>query len=85
MNRTYAYKGFEVTVGLEPSGNEGVWLRRPHGFVSVVRIRSDGAIGDAFKPISLMADGQRPFATEAEAFTAGYSAALRLIDDGVVL
>ncbi|MGF6612884.1 hypothetical protein OKW45_007872 [Paraburkholderia sp. WSM4175] len=85
MNRIYAYKGFEVTVGLEPSGNEDVWLLRPRGFVSVVRIRIADAIGDAFKPISLMADGQRPFATEAEAFTAGYSAAQRLIDDCLVL
>jgi hypothetical protein len=70
MKRTYAYKGFDVTVDLEPSGDKGVWLLRPHGFVSVVRIRSADAIGDAFTPIRLMADGQRPFATEADAFTA---------------
>jgi hypothetical protein len=85
MKSVYAYKGFEVTVDLEPSGDEGVWLLRPHGFVSVVRVRSAGAVGDAFTPISLMADGQRPFATKAEAFMAGYSAAQRLIDDVAVL
>ncbi|KAA0997407.1 hypothetical protein FVF58_49580 [Paraburkholderia panacisoli] len=85
MKRIYTYKGFEVAVELERSGDEGVWLLRPHGFVSVVRIRSAGAIGGTFAPISLMADGQRPFGTEAEAFMAGYSAAQRLIDDTVVL
>ena len=85
MKRIYAYKGFDVTVDLESSVDEGVWLLRPRGFVSVVRIRSAGAIGDAFTPISLMANGQRPFATEAEAFVAGYSAAQRLIDDSVGL
>lgn len=85
MKKIYAYKGYEVTVDLKASGDEGVWLRRPYGFVSVVRIRSADAIGDAFTPTSLMADGQRPFATEAEAFVAGYIAAQRLIDDSVAL
>lgn len=83
MKKIYAYKGFEVTVDLEPSGDEGVWLLRPRGFISVVRIRSADAIGYAFNPISLMADGQRPFATEVEAFVAGYSAAQGLIDAAV--
>ena len=85
MKRMYGYKGFEVTVDLEASGYEGVWLLRPHGFLSFVRIKSAGATDDAFKPISLMAAGQRPFATEAGAFAAGYSAAQHLIDDTVVL
>ncbi len=85
MKRIYAYKGFEVTVDLEPVGHEGVWFLRPRGFVSFVRVRSAGVIGDAFAPTSLMADGQRPFLTEAEAFMAGHSAAQRLIDNAVVL
>lgn len=75
MKKIYAYKGFEVTVELERTGNDGVWLLRPHGFVFVVRITSAGAAGGTLVPISLMADGQRPFVTEAEALTAGYNAA----------
>lgn len=87
MKSIYAYKGFEITVELEPMGSDvqGVWLLRPRGFLSVVRIKIEGGIGDVVAPILLMADGQRPHATEAEAFVAGYSAAQRLVDDTLVL
>lgn len=81
MKKIYAYKGFEVTVELERTGDDGVWLLRPHGFVSVVHITSVGATGGTPVSISLTADGQRPFVTEVEALTAGCNAAQRLIDD----
>ncbi len=86
MKSIYAYKGFEITVELEPIGSDvqGVWLLRPRGFLSVVRIKIAGEIGDVVAPIFLMADGQRPHATEAEAFAAGNSAAQRLVDDTLV-
>ncbi|CAH2942403.1 MAG: hypothetical protein PPHERAN_5550 [uncultured Paraburkholderia sp.] len=34
-------------------------------------------------PLRLMADSQKPFSTETEAFMAGYSAGQRLIDDAL--
>ena len=83
MNRIYTYKGFEVAVDLEAvwetSGN--VTLMPPRGFIAVVQIKKAGASRAMVAPIRLMADNQRPFATEADALMAGYSAGQRVIDD----
>ncbi|MEX3929688.1 hypothetical protein AB4Y36_37755 [Paraburkholderia sp. BR10936] len=83
MERTYKYKGFAVTVILEPvweaSGN--VTLLPAHGYVPIVHIKAAGAIRPFVPPIRLAGDGKQPFPTQAEALMAGFSAGQRLIDD----
>jgi hypothetical protein len=84
MKRNYIYKGFEVTVVLEPicDAAKGVTLLPPRGFVAAVHIISlAGAACAMDTPIRLTADSQHPFATEAEALMAGYSAGQRVVDD----
>lgn len=86
MNRIYAYKkGFEVEVDLEAvwetSGNITLQPLSRIGFIAVVQIRRSGATRPMLAPIRLMADNQRPFATEADALMAGFSAGQRVIDD----
>ena len=83
MKRIYKYRGFNVTVELEPvwerSGN--ITLLPPKGFLAVVHIVMAGMTRPMVAPIRLTADGQRPFVSEAEALMAGFSAGQRLIDD----
>ena len=86
MKRIYNYKGYEVSVELEPvcEAIGGVTFLPPRGFVAVVRIRMVGAVRPTVAPIRLTADSQHPFATEAEALMAGYSAGQRVVDDALV-
>ncbi|KAA0997953.1 hypothetical protein FVF58_46745 [Paraburkholderia panacisoli] len=83
MKRIYAYKGFEVTVELEPVWETAgsVTLLPPRGFIAVVHIRTLGVTRPTVAPIRLTADNQRPFSTEAAALMAGYSAGQRVVDD----
>ncbi|RKT20837.1 hypothetical protein B0G69_4187 [Paraburkholderia sp. RAU2J] len=86
MKRIYTYKGFEIAVELEPvweaSGN--ITLLPPRGFIAVVHIRTAGATRLMIAPIRLTADNQQPFATEAAALMAGFSAGQRVVDDTLV-
>lgn len=86
MRRVYNYKGYEVSVELEPvwEAAGGITLLPPRGFVAVVHIRTAGAVRPTVAPIRLTADDQRPFKSEAEALMAGYSAAQRVVDDTLV-
>jgi hypothetical protein len=86
MKKIYPYKGFEITVELEPvrALSTNVWLLTPQGFIAVVHVQAAGESRDLLSPTRLMADGQRPFATEAQALMAAYSAAQRLVDDTLV-
>ena len=86
MKRIYKYKGYEVSVELEPvwSTISGVTLLSPRGYVAVVHIRTAGAVRPTFAPIRLTADSKNPFATEADALMAGYSAGQRVVDDTLV-
>ncbi|MFM0056941.1 MULTISPECIES: hypothetical protein [Paraburkholderia] len=86
MKRIYGYKGFEVTVELEPVWETAgsVTLLPPRGFVAVVQVRTMGAVGatrPVVAPIRLGATVQQPFPTQAEALMAGYSAGQRVVDD----
>jgi hypothetical protein len=83
MKRIYGYKGFEVAVELEPvwKTTGGVTLLPPQGFIAVVQIRMVGATFPVVAPIRLSATTQQPFATQAEALMAGYSAGQRIVDD----
>lgn len=87
MNRTYAYKGFEVVVDLEAqwesSGN--VTLLPAKGFFAVVSVRKAGTLRTSIAPIRLGAENQRPFATESDALMAGFSAGQRVVDDTLTL
>ncbi|MPW05137.1 hypothetical protein GCT19_05655 [Paraburkholderia sp. CNPSo 3155] len=83
MQRTYPYKGFEITVELEP-----VWEPSgravpspPRGFVAIVSIGAKGLPTSLVSPTRLMKDTQKPFETEAAALMAGCSAGQRVIDD----
>jgi hypothetical protein len=51
------------------------------GFVAVVQIRTVGATHPMVAPIRLAATNLQPFATQAEALMAGYSAGQRVVDD----
>ncbi|SKD04817.1 hypothetical protein [Paraburkholderia hospita] len=83
MERIYKYKGFEIAVELEPvletSGN--VTLLQPRGFIAIVQIKMAGIDCPLVTPVRLMADRQQPFATEADALMAGFSAGQRVVDD----
>jgi hypothetical protein len=83
MKRIYAYESFEVSVALEPvwTTSEGVTWSAPQGFIAVVQIRLAGATRPMIAPLRLTADNWHPFATEAEALMAGYSAGQRIVDD----
>jgi hypothetical protein len=83
MKKLYAYESFEVFVELEPVGkaSRGTTLSAPQGFIAVVQIRVAGATRPMVAPIRLTADDRHPFATEAEALMAGYSAGQRIVDD----
>ncbi|WP_396328675.1 hypothetical protein [Burkholderia anthina] len=86
MNRIYTYKGFTITVDLEPvweaSGN--VTLLPPRGFIAVVNIKMAGMVRPMVAPIRLTADNQQPFAKEADALMAGFSAGQRVVDDTLI-
>ena len=82
MQRTYRYKGFEVTVDLEP-----VWEATgsavpslPIGFVANVSMAGKGMPNSLTLPIRVTSDNKKLFGTEAAALMAGFSAAQRLID-----
>lgn len=82
MQRTYPYKGLEVTVDLE-----SVWEATgsavpslPVGFVAIVSIGGKGMPNSLSPPIRVTNDNKKLFGTEAAALMAGFSAAQRLID-----
>ncbi|MFP3709113.1 hypothetical protein SB783_34405 [Paraburkholderia sp. SIMBA_009] len=56
----------------------------PKGFLTVVHIVMVGMTRPMVAPIRLSAEGQCPFASEAEALMAGFSAGQRFIDDTLV-
>jgi hypothetical protein len=87
MKKLYAYEGFEVSVKLLPGGkaSSGTILSAPQGFIAVVQIRVAGATRPMIAPIRLTANDRHPFATEAEALMAGYSAGKRIVDDTLSL
>lgn len=67
MQRSYPYKGFEVTIDLEPlwepTGDAVPSL--PSGFVAIVSIGMKGLPTPLVSPIRLMNEKQKPFETEA--------------------
>jgi hypothetical protein len=81
--KTLRPRKFEVSVDLELvwKSSRGVNLSAPQGFIAVAQIRVAGAIRSMVAPIRLTEDDRRPFATEAEALMAGYSAGQRIVDD----
>jgi hypothetical protein len=83
MKKLYTYESFEVSVELETvwKSSYGAALSAPQGFIAVVQIRVVGSIRPMVAPIRLTADDRYPFATEAEAFTAGFRAGQRIVDD----
>ncbi|MFL9934548.1 hypothetical protein P0D88_36615 [Paraburkholderia sp. RL18-103-BIB-C] len=83
MKKLYAYEGFEVSVRLLPGNkaSRGTILAAAQGFIAVVQIRVVGATRPMTAPIRLTANDWHPFATEAEALMAGFSAGKPLVDD----
>ena len=86
MKREYKYRGFEIIVELEPvwerSGN--VTLLPVRGFIAVVNIKMAGMARPMVAPVRLTADNQQPFAKEADALMAGFSAGQRVVDDTLI-
>ncbi|NVH71069.1 hypothetical protein FSB08_00555 [Paraburkholderia sp. JPY432] len=83
MQRTYPYKGFEITVELEPvwEASGSAVLSPPRGFVAIVSVGANGVPTSLISPIRLMKDTWKPFGTEATALMAGCSAGQRLIEN----
>jgi hypothetical protein len=84
MKRIYKYKGFEVSVVLEPvwKAAGGVTLLPPLGYIAIVHIRLAGV--PMAGPIRLTGDAQRPFPREPDALMAGFSAGQRVVDDMLI-
>ncbi|MFM0328154.1 hypothetical protein [Paraburkholderia strydomiana] len=83
MKRVYEYKGFQIDVEPEPvwKSGHGASVAGPDGYLAVVRISTQTASVPIFAPLRLTGERSKPFATEAEALMAGYSAGQRVIDD----
>lgn len=83
MEKIDAYKGFEITVKLESvrAVSSEFTFGPPVGYVAVVSICATEPKRPIGVPIRLVTEGNRIFGTEEDAFTAGFSAAQRAIDD----
>ena len=66
----------------ERSGN--VTLLPVRGFIAVVNIKMAGMARPMVAPVRLTADNQQPFAKEADALMAGFSAGQRVVDDTLI-
>lgn len=83
MTQTFEYHGFTLVVDVEAGVG---WERNTSpspktGYVSTVRILRAGVPVALFSPLRFGDAGGRPFATEADALTGGYSAAQKIVDD----
>ncbi|CAD6561634.1 hypothetical protein LMG27952_07532 [Paraburkholderia hiiakae] len=85
MQRIDWYKGFEVTVRLESvrAVSKEFALGRSSGYVAVVSVCTAEPKRPIGVPIRLVAEGNRVFETEDEAFTASFTAAQHAIDNKV--
>ncbi|MBN3762280.1 hypothetical protein [Burkholderia sp. Ac-20365] len=82
MTHTYEYNGFTLQVAIESA-----FRPRPRasasarGYVAVVRICDAQTSLPRFSPLRLDEFSGRPFASEKDALTGGYSAARTIVDD----
>jgi len=77
------YKGFTLEVSVESDiyiGANRLEQRRP-GYLPVVPIFQAANTVPVSSPLRFGEAGSRPFATEADALTAAYSAARKIVDD----
>ena len=83
MNRTYHNHGFDVEVAVEAdfSWQVGRSPLSSEGYVAVVRISKAGASVAVFSPLRFGESPGKPFFSEADALTGGYSAGRRIVDD----
>ncbi|RQH04411.1 hypothetical protein [Paraburkholderia dinghuensis] len=83
MEKTDSYKGFEITVKLESvrAVSSEFTVGPPVGYVAVVSVCAADPKRPIGVPIRLVTEGNRVFGTVEDAFTAGFSAAQRVIDD----
>jgi hypothetical protein len=83
MEKMYSYKGFEVTVELESvrAVSSEFTYGPPVGYVAVVSVCTVDPRRPVGVPIRLVTEGNRVFATEDDALTAGLRAARRVIDE----
>jgi hypothetical protein len=81
MRRAYNYRGFEATIEVEsvPAVIVAGWTLAAGGVVVKVSVRHRLSRRE-LPPARLSDEGERTFASEAEALMAGFSAAQRLID-----
>ncbi|TCK84216.1 hypothetical protein B0G74_9039 [Paraburkholderia sp. BL9I2N2] len=83
MMRTYEYHGFTLQVSAE-SNLSFQPIRQAaarSGYVAVVRVFQAGNAVGIFSPLRFGEARGRPFDTEVDALTGGYSAARRIVDD----
>lgn len=83
MSRTYQYQRFDVKVDVEADlyWKSGCTPTREVGYVAVVRICKAGAAVAVFSPLRFGESHGKPFLSEGDALTGGYSAARRIVDD----
>ncbi|AMV47173.1 hypothetical protein [Paraburkholderia caribensis] len=83
MEKTYSYKGFEVSVKLESVravSSEFIY-GPPVGYVAVVSICTEDPRRPVGAPIALVSEGNRVFDTVDDALATGLNAAKRVIDE----
>lgn len=83
MNCTYQYQGFDIEVTVEADSNwrGGRTASGDVGYVAVMRICKAGAALAVFSPLRFGESQGKPFLSEADALTGGYSAGGRIVDD----
>ena len=83
MEKTYPYKGFEVTVKLEPvrAVSSEFTYGPPVGYVAVVSICTADPKRPIGVPIRLVKEGNRVFDTVDDGLTVALHAAQRAIDE----
>lgn len=85
MEKIDAYKGFEITVKLESvrAVSSEFTFGPPVGYIAVVSVCAADPKRPIGVPIRLVTEGNCAFGTEDDAFTAGFGAAQRAIDDRI--
>ncbi|WP_248323750.1 MULTISPECIES: hypothetical protein [unclassified Caballeronia] len=82
MERSYPYRGFEITIHLEPvkAVSHEAKFSDPVGFIAVVSVCTAEPKRPVGVPVRLVSETHTVFRTEDEALSSGLSAAQRIID-----
>ncbi|WP_241270043.1 hypothetical protein [Caballeronia sp. M1242] len=85
MERSYPYRGFEITVQLEPvrAVSQDARYGGTVGFIALVSVCTAEPKRPVGVPVRLVSEAHTVFRTEDEALSTGLKAAQRVIDDKI--